>query len=406
MPSSSSLALRAALACVLLAACPPKEPARHQVAERRGDRHDDKLPERPPIERSGELMATGKHAEALAVLDDALKATPDDPELHYARGIALAQLGKPQDAIAAWQAAVQRKPDFYPALNGIGAVQLDAGQGAEAIVSFKAAIAAKPDFPDAHYNLGRAHLLQGDVAAARTALEAANRLAPEDVDVLLLLTELHRKAGRGDDALLTAKRRRPARPRRPRGPPHPRPRAHGEGRVHAAAQAEFSAALQKKPDDVDAKLGLARALMKLDRAEEALVPLADLAARLPDQAIVWSEWGAALAKLGKFDGPEGALAKLDKALTLKPDLASAHIRKVGALAQAKQCKQAKEALKAFTARKPKPEALDQAKDRRRRLQVAPSNRLTRSGGRPSRRTGDRGRASNCRRRGPGSGRRT
>jgi predicted Zn-dependent protease len=129
----------------------------------------------------------------------------------------------------------------------------------------------------------------------------------------------------------------------------------------AAAQAEFAAALQKKPDDVDAKLGLARAFIKLERAEEALVPLADLAARLPDQAIVWSEWGAALAKLGKFDGPEGALAKLDKALELKPELASAHIRKVGALAQAKQCKQAKEALKQFTARKPKPEALEQAR---------------------------------------------
>ncbi|MFY0530820.1 hypothetical protein [Nannocystis pusilla] len=71
--------------------------------------------------------------------------------------------------------------------------------------------------------------------------------------------------------------------------------------------------------------------------------------------------GAALAKLGRLDGPDGALAKLDKALSLKPELASAHIRKIGALAQAKQCKPAKEALKAFTAKSPKPDALAQAK---------------------------------------------
>src|SRR5690606_23820461 len=107
------------------------------------------------------------------------------------------------------------------------------------------------------------------------------------------------------------------------------------------AQVEFATALQKRPDDSDAKLGLARALIKLDRADEALVHLADLAARLPEQAIVWSEWGAALAKLGRLEGPDGALSKLDKALALKPDLASAHVRKIGALAQSKQCKPAK-----------------------------------------------------------------
>src|SRR5690606_39229953 len=98
-----------------------------------------------------------------------------------------------------------------------------------------------------------------------------------------------------------------------------------------------------------------------ERADEALAHLADLAVRLPDQAIVWSEWGAALAKLGRIDGPDGALARLDRALALRPDLASAHIRKVGALADSKQCKAARDALKAFTAKSPRPEALAQAK---------------------------------------------
>ena len=130
--------------------------------------------------------------------------------------------------------------------------------------------------------------------------------------------------------------------------------------LHAEAQAEFTAALLKKPGDVDAQLGLARALVKQGKAEEALVPLADLAVRVPDQAVVWSEWGAALAKLGRLPGPEGALARLDKALQLRPDLASANIRKIGALADNKQCKPAREALKSFTARKPRPDALAQA----------------------------------------------
>ncbi len=340
-------------------ACTPRSPPDSTPPSEVAVDEDERLPERPPIERSAELMAGGQHAAALAVLDEAIVASPTDPELHYARGIALEQLTRPQDAIAAWQAAVQLRPDFYPALNGIGAVQLDAGQTEAAIKSFEAAIAAKPDFSDAHYNLGRARLALGQQDQARAALEAANKLAPDDVDVLLLLTDLHRKAGRLDDAAATAK---VAARRAPDDVDVRRTYGHVlmEQDQLAAAQIEFTAALTKKPDDIDAKLGLVRALVKQDRAEEALVPLADLAARVPDQAIVWSEWGAALAKLGRLDGPDGALAKLDRALQLKPDLASAHIRKIGALADSKQCKPARDAMKAFAARKPKPEAQSQA----------------------------------------------
>jgi protein O-GlcNAc transferase len=359
MAPPPSLTLRGALACLLLAACPTKSQPDSNSPNEVATDDGDTLPERPPVERSGELMAAGRPAEALKVLDEELARRPDDPDLHFARGIALEQLARPGDAVAAWQAAIKIKPTYHPALNAIGAVDLDGGKPEEAAKSFEAAIAAKPDFLDAHYNLGRARMALGQDGPARAALEAANRLAPEDVDVLFTLTELHRKAGRLDDALATA---RAAAQRAPDDPEVRRTFGHVlmEKDDWAAAQVEFSAALQKKPDDVDAKMGLARAFIKLDRAEEALVPLADLAARLPDQALVWSEWGAALAKLKRFDGPEGALAKLTKALELKPELASAHIRKIGALADAKQCKQARDALKQFSAKKPKADALAQA----------------------------------------------
>lgn len=358
MAPSLHLAVRGALTAVLLAACTPK--SQPDVATPNDVATDDTLPERPPVERSGELMAAGRAADALKLLDEEAARRPDDPDLQYARGIALEQLARPSEAVAAWQAALKIKPTYHPALNAIGAIDLDAGRAAEAARSFEAAIAAKPDFADAHYNLGRARMALGQDAEARSALEAANKLAPEDVDILFTLTELHRKAGRLDDAALTA---RAAAQRAPDDAEVRRTLGHVlmEKDEWAAAQLEFAAALQKKPDDVDAKLGLARAYIKLDRAEEALVPLADLAARMPDQAIVWSEWGAALAKLRRFDGPEGALAKLDRALELKPELASAHIRKIGALADARQCKPAKEALKQFTAKKPRPEALGQAR---------------------------------------------
>ncbi len=348
---SLSVALLATVAC---------QPAtKSQTTPPGATDDDDTLPERPPIERSAELMASGQPGEALAALDAAIASNPSDPELHYARGIALSQLGRPDDAIAAWQQAVQQQPKFFPAHNGIGAIHLDAGRLPAAIAAFEAAIAADPNFPDAHYNLGRAREASGDPDGALAAFEVANRLAPEDVDVLVALTELHRKAQRFDKARDTAKvaaRRAPddAEVRRIYG------HVLMELGDYPGAHTEFAAALQQQPGDADAQLGLARALVKQDRAEDALVPLADLANRAPTQAVVWSEWGAALAKIGRLTGPDGALAKLDQALKLKPELASAHIRKVGALAEARQCKAAREALKAFVALGPSPGAKTQA----------------------------------------------
>src|SRR5690606_4082092 len=101
------------------------------------------------------------------------------------------------------------------------------------------------------------------------------------------------------------------------------------------------------PDDAESRLALARALVRADRAEEALPHLERLAKELPKEAVVWSELGGALAKLGRFKGDDGALARLDQALALQPTLPSAQIRKIAALAATSQCAPARAAHKAL-----------------------------------------------------------
>ncbi|MCA9660888.1 MAG: tetratricopeptide repeat protein, partial [Myxococcales bacterium] len=119
------LSLRALLVVAALAAC--KSEPTTPPDDGGGEELDETLPERGPIEEAATLMARGQAEDALAVIDGALKQSPEDHELHYARGVALQALGRGPEAVEAWRATLERKPGFFPALNGIGAVELDAG---------------------------------------------------------------------------------------------------------------------------------------------------------------------------------------------------------------------------------------------------------------------------------------
>ena len=128
---------------------------------------------------------------------------------------------------------------------------------------------------------------------------------------------------------------------------------------HAAAAAEFEAAVQLAPDDDEARLGRARAWVRTGKVKEAAAEFEALAGKVPDAAQIWADWGAALAKLGDF---EGAVAKLDEALKRDPGLVAAHVRKVAALSQAGKCKAAKQANRALSPQR----GFDQGQSGRRR----------------------------------------
>lgn len=346
----------AALASATLVACKQEGT---QPPPDGGDGEEATLPTPGAVERAQTLLAAGRAEEALAVFDGAINETPQDHELHYGRGVALQALGRNDEAVTAWREALRLKPGFFPALNGIGAVLLDAGRFEEAVVALGEAIAAKPDFPDARYNLALAYEGLGKIPEAIAALGEARRLAPQDYDVLVALATLHLKAG---DAAAAHEAAVQASEVRKGEVEAVRLDAMALARLgrHADAAAALELVVAKAPEDAESRLSLARELSRAGRPEAALPHLARLAKERPNEALVWSEWGAAEAKAGRLDGPDGALAKLRRALELDPKLASAHVRLVAALADARRCKEANAALKAFAATSPRAEARSQA----------------------------------------------
>jgi tetratricopeptide (TPR) repeat protein len=320
---------------------------------------DEALPAQDPIDQALGLLEQGRPGDALAALDEAVKGDSENADLHYARGVALAALSKRDEAVAAWTRAKALKPDHYAADNALGAVALDAGRVDAAISSFQAALQTKPEFVDAHYNLGRALMAKGELEGASKALTQARELAPDDADILFALAQVELKRHQIDAAIEYAATAAKL-------APEDMSVRFSLGKMLMRAQqplpavVEFQLVHEARPEAPNVRQWLARSLVAAGRASEALPHLAALAEALPDQAIIWGDYADAQAAVGALDGDDGALAYIDKAFALKPTLTSAHLRKIGILAEAGRCRQARGALAAFKKTSPVAGALELA----------------------------------------------
>ena len=179
----------------------------------------------------------GNTTQAIERLRRAIELRPEVAQVHYHLGNALRDLGQHEEAEASYAAALARQPDHADALNNRGNALRVLGRYDEAIACYRAALAVRPDFAAAHYNLGRTLAVYVGPEAAIDSLRAA----------------LEGTFAAGDAAHLA---------------------------------------------DVYGELG--RALLALDRVEEALETCHALRARLPDEpAAAWNE-SLALLALGRY----------------------------------------------------------------------------------------------------------
>jgi VWFA-related protein len=128
----------------------------------------------------GAQLVQAKPADAVKILQQALRLDPDLPELRYQLGIAYHGVGDEADAESELQAAVDRTPDSVLAHNYLGIVRFQLGNAKAAIDEFRIAAKLAPRDPNAHFNLGEALARTGDSNGAVEELRIAAGLAPED----------------------------------------------------------------------------------------------------------------------------------------------------------------------------------------------------------------------------------
>jgi len=174
----------------LAKACPDEAEPRLRLAVARSvlGRHDDALADldsalrlEPDLasawaQKGATLRELGRDAEALAALDKAVGLDPGNAAAWYTRGRTLTALDRPAEAEQSLRKALAIEPGSYDAKLELGRAQLGQGRMDEASAAFRAAAALAPARPEAHYNLGVVYERLGLEAEARKAFdEAAKR---------------------------------------------------------------------------------------------------------------------------------------------------------------------------------------------------------------------------------------
>jgi Flp pilus assembly protein TadD len=104
--------------------------------------------------RANALLAAGDAKSAVRVLEEALRLTPKDEDLHYNLGIAYTRSGDITNAEQQYREALRLLPDYPEVHNNLGNLLLHAGRLGEAEEQFTEAIKLMPELATAHNNLG------------------------------------------------------------------------------------------------------------------------------------------------------------------------------------------------------------------------------------------------------------
>lgn len=131
----------------------------------------------------GQLIRTGRAAQAIAKADQYLAANPRDPQMRFLKGVAQTDAGRTADAIATFTALNQEYPELPEPYNNLAVIYASQSQFDKALAALQTAVRANPDYAVAYENLG-------DVYAklAAQSYAKAQRLDPRNAGLAPKLT--------------------------------------------------------------------------------------------------------------------------------------------------------------------------------------------------------------------------
>lgn len=131
-----------------------------------------------PLEQARALVSEGRTADAVTVLQVAIRAAPDDAGAHNMLGALLNRQGRYPEALIHADQAARLAPDNARYRYNRGIVRAERGQVTEALDDFDFAIDAMPDQAPMHLERGAALLALSRNAEARAAWRHARELDP------------------------------------------------------------------------------------------------------------------------------------------------------------------------------------------------------------------------------------
>ena len=121
--------------------------------------------------------------KAVELTREALKASPNDPQIWTLQGIALSRKGDTSGALAAYRRALTLSPDYIPALEGAAQLQYQAGSR-DAVPLLTHLLQLRPTDPTAHAMLAVLEYREGKCETAVGHFEKTGTLLDSELDAL------------------------------------------------------------------------------------------------------------------------------------------------------------------------------------------------------------------------------
>ncbi len=231
---------------------------------------------------------------------------------------ALHWAGQTAESDAAFNSLTEASSGDPAALFAIGLALARMERFDRAEQMFSRVLARNPGDADALYNLGLAAARAGHLERARGALETARKTRPGDVAILAKLGRIYATEERYSEAILVLSEARKQSPRNAEILAVLARTLDAGGFFHDAISA-YDDYLALNPNDEAARSDRALDYAVTGRLEEGIAEMKGQIARFPKHADGYFR----LALITGQRDPAGAVALLNRALTLEPDLVSA-----------------------------------------------------------------------------------
>ena len=133
--------------------------------------------------RIASAIRDGNYAQALQLLEGAIRQSPANARLWTMQGVAYDRQGRKKEALVAFEHALRLAPNTIPALEGAAQIGFDAGNP-DAIPRLERLVRLRPDNPTTHGMLAVLEYQQGHCDQALPHFEKAALLFQSQVDAL------------------------------------------------------------------------------------------------------------------------------------------------------------------------------------------------------------------------------
>jgi tetratricopeptide (TPR) repeat protein len=140
------------------------------------------------------------HAGAMEQFRAAVKANPNEPNVHFGLGYLLWSQAQFAEASNEFQAELANVPDHVQALVYLADSKIKMNQPDVALPLLRKALQIKPNLDMAHLDLGIIYSDAGRKADALRELKLAAKINPANVNVHWRLAQLYRGMGRKEEA--------------------------------------------------------------------------------------------------------------------------------------------------------------------------------------------------------------